>query len=89
MTTRTACRSGVRLDLRPREFSPLKYLMLREGEVISKTEIEEHIYDELVSPMSNVVEAAVSNLRKNLTVNSNSRPLDPHQVRAGILSGCT
>ena len=39
---------------------------MRQGAVISRSEIEEHIYDELVSPMSNVVDSAICNLRKKL-----------------------
>ena len=39
---------------------------MRQGAVISRSEIEEHIYDELVSPMSNVVDSAICNLRKKI-----------------------
>ena len=48
---------------------------LRKGQVISRTEIEEHIYDELVSPMSNVVDTAVCALRRAIAVSDDSVPL--------------
>lgn len=68
-------RAGVVIQLAAREFALLEYLMLREGQVVSRTEIEEHIYDDLVSPMSNVVDSAVCALRKHIAVNPDSVPL--------------
>ena len=64
MSLRRATKAGNPLDLRPREYSLLEFLALRSGEVVSRTEIECHIYDERVSPMSNVVDSAICSLRK-------------------------
>ena len=75
VSARTVRRAGVPVELPAREFALLEYLMLRESQVVSKREIEEHIYDDLVSPMSNVVESAVSSLRKRLTVSDRSAPI--------------
>lgn len=72
---RTVRRSGSDLDLTAREFSLLEYLMLRSGQVVTRTQIEEHIYDELVSPMSNVVDSTIYALRKKLSVTPDSIPL--------------
>ena len=63
---RTATRSGQLIDLRPQEFSLLHYLALRRGQVVTRGEIEGHIYDELAEPMSNVVESAVYRLRRKI-----------------------
>lgn len=65
---RRACRAGHQLDLTAREFALLELLALNPGAVLSRTRIEEHIYDELVSPMSNVVDSTVYALRKKLAV---------------------
>jgi DNA-binding response OmpR family regulator len=54
------------LELSSREFALLEYLALREGELVTRTEIEGHIYDEMVEPMSNVVDSAICLLRKKL-----------------------
>jgi DNA-binding response OmpR family regulator len=54
------------LELPPREYAILELLALRKGTVVSRAEIEEHVYDEQKDLMSNVVDAAVSNLRKEL-----------------------
>jgi len=54
------------LSLTSREFALIEYLARRKGEVVSRTEIEEHIYDAQVEPLSNVVDAAIYALRKKL-----------------------
>ena len=59
-------RGGGLLDLTPREFALLEYLAMRRGEVVTRSQIEGHIYDEQVDPMSNVVDAAVYSLRKKI-----------------------
>jgi DNA-binding response OmpR family regulator len=59
-------RAGRAVELTAREYLLLEYLVRRQGEVVSRTEIEEHIYDGQVDPMSNVVDSAVCGLRKKL-----------------------
>lgn len=68
-------RAGQTLEIPAREYALLEQLMLRAGKVVSRTEIEEHIYDELVSPNSNVVDAAIYALRKMIAVGKDSKPL--------------
>jgi DNA-binding response OmpR family regulator len=58
--------AGQPLELTTREYRLLEFLALRRGEVVSRTEIEEHIYDERASPLSNTVDSAISILRKKL-----------------------
>lgn len=64
--SKTASRRGTPIDLAPREYRLLEYLALRRGSVVSRTEIEQHIYDDRAEPMSNVVDAAVCALRKKI-----------------------
>lgn len=63
---RLAARDGSALDLPPREFALLEYLAMRPGEVVTRAQIEAHIYDDQVEPMSNVVESAIYSLRKKI-----------------------
>ena len=63
---RIASRAGAPLELPPREFSLLEYLAMRPGQVVTRTQIEAHIYDDQVEPMSNVVESAIYSLRKKI-----------------------
>jgi DNA-binding response OmpR family regulator len=59
-------RAGAVLPLAPREYALLECLARRAGAVVSRGEIEAHIYDDLVEPMSNVVDAAVCALRRKI-----------------------
>jgi DNA-binding response OmpR family regulator len=57
---------GKNIELLPREFRLLQLLFLRRGEVVSRAEIEAHLYDDKAEIMSNVVDSTVSLLRKKL-----------------------
>jgi DNA-binding response OmpR family regulator len=72
---RTVVRGDGTIALQPREYALLEYLMLRPGQVVSRTEIEQQIYDDLDAPMSNAVDSAVCALRKKLAVSPGARPL--------------
>ena len=63
---RRAQRDGADVELTAREWRLLEYLALRQGQVVPRMEIEAHIYDEFVEPMSNVVDAAVYALRRKI-----------------------
>jgi DNA-binding response OmpR family regulator len=67
-------RGGQPVHLKPREYLLLEYLARRAGQVVTRTEIEAHIYDNDVDPMSNVVDSAVCSLRKKLS-GANPAPL--------------
>ena len=66
LASRCVRRGGEDIELTAREWRLLEYLARRRGQVVPRSEIEAHIYDELVSPMSNVVDAAVYGLRRKL-----------------------
>ncbi len=52
--------------LPPREYALLEYLALKRGTVVSRSDIEAHIYDLQAEPMSNVIDSAIYGLRKRL-----------------------
>ena len=66
LLAREVTRSGRRIDLQPREFSLLEYLMRNAGRVVSKTMIMEHVWDYNFDPQTNVVEARMSKLRDKI-----------------------
>jgi two-component system OmpR family response regulator len=66
LLTREVERGGKRLELQPREFSLLEYLMRNNGRVVSKTMIMEHVWDYNFDPQTNVVEARMSRLRDKI-----------------------
>lgn len=57
---------GTRLDLTPKEFQLLEFLMLRPGEVVRRTTLLEKVWDMHFDPESNVVDVHVGNLRRKL-----------------------
>jgi DNA-binding response OmpR family regulator len=62
----TVTTNGEEAELTAREYALLEYLILRVGQVVSRTEIWEHIYDEHSDATSNVVDVYVGYLRKKL-----------------------
>jgi len=64
-------RAGKKIDLKPKEFALLEYLMRNAGRVVSKTMIMEHVWDYNFDPQTNVVEACICRLREKI-----DRPFD-------------
>ncbi len=59
-------RAGEEIQLTAREFALLEYLMRRADEVVPKTEIIEHVWDEFYDGDANVVEVYVGYLRRKI-----------------------
>jgi two-component system OmpR family response regulator len=66
LLSRKVIRSAKKLDLQPREFALLEYLMRNAGQVVSKTMIMEHVWDYHFDPATNVVEARICRLRDKI-----------------------
>jgi DNA-binding response OmpR family regulator len=66
LAAKTVTRGEEQIPLRPREFALLEFLTLRRGQVVSRSEIESHIYDVSADVMSNVVDSAVCALRRKI-----------------------
>ena len=66
LLTREVVRGESKIDLQPREFALLEYLMRNAGRVVSKTMIMEHVWDYNFDPQTNVVEACVCRLRDRI-----------------------
>jgi len=64
--TREVVRDGTMIDLQPREFALLEYLMRNAGRVVSKTMIIEQVWGYTFDPMTNVVDVLVSRLRNKV-----------------------
>ena len=65
---RKATRAGRRLDLTAKEFNLLALLLRRQGEVLSRTEIAEQVWDMNFDSATNVIDVAVRRLRGKLDV---------------------
>lgn len=66
LLTREARRAGRRIELRPKEWALLEYLMRQAGRVVSKTMILAHVYDYSFDPGTNVVDVLVHRLRDKI-----------------------
>jgi len=61
-----ARRGGKNIDLSAREYSLLEYLAHRQGQVVSRTQIWEHLYDEHDEASSNVVDVYIGYIRNKI-----------------------
>ncbi|MFG0328696.1 MAG: response regulator transcription factor [Phycisphaerales bacterium] len=67
-TARLVMHDGSEIQLSRREYALLEYLAYRQGEIIDRREIEDHLYGEDNFPMSNAVDRLVCALRKKLEI---------------------
>jgi two-component system response regulator PhoP len=67
---------GAKLELTSFEYKLLEYLMLHAGEVLSKTQITEELYDEDFERDSNVIEVFIGRLRRKLDPDSKYKPIE-------------
>ena len=79
LLTRKVQRGAQALELRPREFALLEYLMRNAGRVVSKTSILSHVWGYNFDPSTNVVDVLVSRLRDRIDKPFSTRLL--HTVR--------
>jgi heavy metal response regulator len=78
-TTHLVKRAGREIDLKPKEFSLLEYLLHNAGRAITRTMILEHVWDIHFDSISNVVDVHINSLRNKL--DKNFRPPLIHTVR--------
>lgn len=64
--TRRVERSGNSVELTTKEYALLEYLARRAGEVVTREDISEHVWDETYDPFSNLIEVYVQRLRRKL-----------------------
>jgi len=66
LITREVSRGGTNIEMQPREFALLEYLMRNAGRIVSRTMIMEHIWDYYFDPQTDVVNVLVCRLRNKL-----------------------
>jgi two-component system response regulator PhoP len=64
------------LELTAYEYKVLEYLILHAGEVVSKTTLTEHVYDQDFDRDSNVIEVFIGRLRKKLDPDDRFKPIE-------------
>jgi len=78
IVTREVTRGGEAVDLQPREFTLLAFLLRHAGRPVSKTMILEHVWDFSFDPQTNVVDVLVHRLRAKI---------DPDKTRLETVRG--
>ncbi len=78
LLSRQATRGAELIELQPREFSLLEYLMRNPGRTVTKTMILEHVFDYSFDPQTNVVDVLVHRLRAKV---------DPDKTRLHTIRG--
>ena len=68
--------NGDLLELTAFEYKLIEYLMLRAGEVLSKRELSEHLYEEDADRDSNVLEVLIGRLRRKLDKSGELKPIE-------------
>jgi len=79
LLARTVIREGKKIELQPKEFTLLEYLMRNAGNIVSKTMIIERVWNYNFDPQTNVVEARISKLREKVDKNFNTSLI--HTIR--------
>jgi two-component system OmpR family response regulator len=79
LLSRKVTRSGRRIELQPREFRLLEFLLRHQGQVVTRTMLLEGVWDYHFDPGTNVIDVHVSRLRKKLD-DGGAKPL-LHTVR--------
>ena len=79
LLSRTAKRSGSAIELQPREFRLLEYLMRHAGQVVTRTMLLENVWEYHFDPQTNVIDVHISRLRAKID-KGQERPL-LHTVR--------
>jgi two-component system response regulator PhoP len=75
-TAQTVAIEGQTIDLTSYEYKVLEYLMLHAGELVSKTDLTEHIYQQDFDRDSNVLEVFIGRLRKKLDPENTLKPIE-------------
>jgi len=76
LSAQTVTVNGTGVDLTSYEYKVLEYLMLHAGELVSKADLTEHIYQQDFDRDSNVLEVFIGRLRKKLDPEGEIKPIE-------------
>ena len=66
LRTRRVTRAGAEVELSAKEFALLEYMALREGELLTREDLSEHVWDESYNAFTNLIEVYILRLRRKL-----------------------
>lgn len=83
---RTVKRGSHRIELTAREYALLEYLARRQGEVVGRADISEHVWEESYDPFSNLIEVYVQRLRRKIDTDPFGRLIHTRRGEGYMLS---
>lgn len=86
-STHQVWRDGARVELTPREFAVLRYLLSRPGEVVTKQDLLDHVWGDRDVDGHNVAEVYVSSLRRKIGTPGNDSLIETVRGVGYILAG--
>lgn len=86
LSAQRVTRDGREVDLTTYEYKVLEYLLLHPEEVVTKTHLSEHIYEEEADRDSNVIEVFIGRLRRKIDPDGSLKPIETLRGRGYRLS---
>lgn len=84
--TRAVTRDGFSIALTAKEYALLEYLVSRAGDVVTRADISEHVWEESYDPFSNLIEVYVQRLRRKLEAHGSPSMLHTRRGEGYVLS---
>jgi two-component system, OmpR family, response regulator len=66
LVSRAVSRSGRQIDLLPREFQLLEYLVRNQGQIVPRAMLLQHVWDLHFDPMTNIIDVYVGRVRRKV-----------------------
>jgi two-component system copper resistance phosphate regulon response regulator CusR len=83
---RKVTRAGTNIKLTAKEYALLEYLIRRADEVVGRSEIAEHVWDENFDPFSNLIEVYIQRLRRKIDDNHSKKLLRTRRGEGYVLT---
>jgi two-component system copper resistance phosphate regulon response regulator CusR len=84
--THSVTRSGSSIALTAKEYALLEYMVSRPGDVVTRADISEHVWEESYDPFSNLIEVYVQRLRRKLDARGGAPLLHTRRGEGYVLS---
>ena len=88
-TTRTVKRADRLIELTPREYALLEFLAMRQGQIVTRSDLWEHVYEFHDDASSNVVDVFIGHLRRKIDLPGLSRLIQTRRGHGYMLGGPT
>ncbi|MGH9174900.1 MAG: response regulator transcription factor [Vicinamibacterales bacterium] len=85
--TRRVERAGRAIQLTTKEYTLLSYLARRQGHIVTRADISEHVWDESFDPLSNVIDVYIQRLRRKVDDGHSRKLIHTRRGTGYVLTG--